>query len=148
MLRSAARSAPNAPWYVDPQLTGGFEFVNTMRAQELEWGEGCRELGREATAGILRDWVAQKIDECLDWMVWPDEVDGHDRGYPHHTQIELGDIELGAPRTRRFAPIAVVRASTRRPEQSSRRRRRGRWHDPVMLSPRIIGARRKRGAGC
>jgi hypothetical protein len=65
LLRSATRSAPNAPWYDDPKLTGGFEFVKTMRAQGLEWGEGYRELGREAIAGILQDRMAQAIDECL-----------------------------------------------------------------------------------
>ena len=37
-----------------------------------------------------------------------------------HLLTELGDIELAVPRTRRFAPIGVVRAYARRPEQIDR----------------------------
>lgn len=37
---------------------------------------------------------------------------------PRHLLTELGEIALAVPRTRRFAPIAVLRA--RRPEQVDR----------------------------
>jgi hypothetical protein len=48
----------------------------------------------------------------------PEEADGSNRCCPHHPLTELGDIELAVPRKRRFPPSAVVRASTRRLEQS------------------------------
>ena len=38
----------------------------------------------------------------------------------NETPAALGDIELAVPRTRRFAPIAVVRAYGRRPKQVDR----------------------------
>jgi Transposase, Mutator family len=40
--------------------------------------------------------------------------------YRRHLLTELGEIELAVPRTRRFAPIAVVRAYARRAEQLDR----------------------------
>jgi transposase-like protein len=53
---------------------------------------------------------------------WPllDEADRRNGCYPLHLLTELGDIELAVPRTRRFAPIGVVRAYARRPEQIDR----------------------------
>jgi hypothetical protein len=45
---------------------------------------------------------------------------------------ELCDIQLAVPRTRRFAPIGVVRAYARRPEQVDRM--------PVGLNPPATAA--------
>ena len=91
-----------------------------MQAQGLEWGEGYRGLGREAIAAILQGQMAQAIDQHLDRMAAMDEVDRRNGSYRRHLLTELGDIELAVPRTRRFAPIAVVRAYARRPEQVDR----------------------------
>ena len=60
------------------------------------------------------------IDEQLDPMAVLDEADRRNGSYPRHLLTELGDIELLVPRTRRFAPIAVVRAYARRAEQLDR----------------------------
>ena len=101
-------------------LPRAFEFVKAMQAQGLEWGEGYRGLGREAIAAILQGQMAQAIDQHLDRMAAVDEADRRNGYYPRHLLTELGDIELAVPRTRRFAPIAVVRAYARRPEQVDR----------------------------
>jgi transposase-like protein len=91
-----------------------------MQAQGLEWGEGYRGLGREAIAAILQGQMAQAVDQHLDGMAATDEADRRNGYYHRHLLTELGDIELVVPRTRRFAPIAVVRAYARRPEQIDR----------------------------
>src|SRR3954451_19708323 len=101
-------------------LPRAFEFVKAMQAQGLEWGEGYRGLGREAIAAILQGQMAQAIDGHLDQMTSLDEADRRNGSYRRHLLTELGDIELAVPRTRRFAPIGVVRAYARRPEQVDR----------------------------
>jgi len=101
-------------------LPRAFEFVKAMQAEGLEWGEGYRDLGREAIAAILQSQMAQAIDEHLDRMALLDEADRRNGCYRRHLLTELGDIELAVPRTRRFAPIGVVRAYARRPEQVDR----------------------------
>ena len=101
-------------------LPRAFEVVKGMQAQGLEWGEGYRALGRDAIAAILQGQMAQAIDEHLDRMAALDQADRRNGSYRRHLLTELGDIELAVPRTRRFAPIAVVRAYARRPEQVDR----------------------------
>ena len=101
-------------------LPRAFEFVKAMQGQGLEWGEGYRGLGRDAIAAILQSQMAQAVDDHLDRMALLDEVDRRNGSYRRHLLTELGDIELAVPRTRRFAPIAVVRAYARRPEQIDR----------------------------
>jgi transposase-like protein len=91
-----------------------------MQAQGLEWGDGYRGLGREAIAAILQGQMVQAIDDHLDRMALLDEADRRNGCYRRHLLTELGDIELAVPRTRRFAPIGVVRAYARRPEQVDR----------------------------
>src|SRR5216684_3743311 len=78
-------------------LPRAFELVKGMQAQGLEWGEGY-----------------QAIDEHLDRMAVLDQADRRNGSYPRHLLTELGDIELAVPRTRRFAPIGVIRAYARR----------------------------------
>jgi transposase-like protein len=95
-------------------------LVKAMQAQGLDWGEGYRGLGRAAIAAILQGQMAQAIDQHLDRMAALDEADRRNGSYPRHLLTELGDIELAVPRTRRFAPIAVVRAYARRPEPVDR----------------------------
>jgi len=55
------------------------------------------------------------IDEHLDRMAALDQADRRNGSYARHLLTELGDIELAVPRTRRFAPTAVLRAYARRP---------------------------------
>jgi putative transposase len=101
-------------------LPRAFELVKGMQAQGLEWGESYRPLGRRAIAELLRGQMDQAIDEHLERMAALDEADRRNGTYPRHLLTELGDIELAVPRTRRFAPIAVVRAYARRPEHVDR----------------------------
>jgi putative transposase len=49
-----------------------------------------------------------------------DRADRRNGSYRRHLLTELGEIELAVPRTRRFAPIAVLRAYARRAEQLDR----------------------------
>src|SRR5215470_1592817 len=101
-------------------LPRAFEFVKAMQAEGLEWGEGYRGLGRDAITAVLQGQMAQTIDEHLDRMALLDEADRRNGYYRRHLLTELGDIELAVPRTRRFTPMAVVRAYARRPEQVDR----------------------------
>ncbi len=101
-------------------LPRAFELVKGMQAQGLEWGAGYRSLGRQALAGILREQMGHAIEDHLDRMAALDLADRRNGCYRRHLLTELGDIELAVPRTRRFTPIAVVRAYARRPEQVDR----------------------------
>jgi putative transposase len=101
-------------------LPRAFELVKGMQAQGLEWSEGYRPLAREAIAAILQTQMRQSVDEHLDRMAALDQADRRNGSYRRHLLTELGEIELAVPRTRRFAPIAVVRAYARRAEQVDR----------------------------
>jgi transposase-like protein len=101
-------------------LPEAFEVVKAMQAQGLEWGEGYRPLGRRAIAELLESQMAQAVDAHLERMAALDQADRRNGYYPRHLLTELGDIELAVPRTRRFAPIEVVRAYARRPERVDR----------------------------
>ena len=101
-------------------LPRAFELVKGMQAQGLEWGESYRALGRRAIAEIMAGQMQALIDEHLDRMAALDQADRRNGSYRRHLLTELGEIELAVPRTRRFAPIAVVRAYARRPEQVDR----------------------------
>jgi len=101
-------------------LPRAFDLVKGMQAQGLEWGEGYRDLGRDAIGAILRSQMDRAVDEHLDRMASLDQADRRNGSYPRHLLTELGDIELAVPRTRRFAPTAVLRAYARRPEQVDR----------------------------
>lgn len=101
-------------------LPRAFELVKGMQAQGLDWGEGYRSLGRDAIAAILQGQMGQAIDDHLDRMASLDEADRRNGSYRRHLLTELGDIELTVPRTRRFAPKAVLRAYARRPQSIDR----------------------------
>lgn len=101
-------------------LPRAFELVKGMQAQGLEWGEGYRTLGRQAIGDVLRSQMDRAIDEHLEQMAVLDQADRRNGSYRRHLLTELGAIELAVPRTRRFAPIGVVRAYARRPEQVDR----------------------------
>ncbi len=60
------------------------------------------------------------MTEHLDRRSELDQADRRNGSYRRHLLTELGEIELLVPRTRRFAPIAVLRAYARRAEQLDR----------------------------
>lgn len=101
-------------------LPRAFELVKGMQAQGLEWGEGYRGLGRQAIAAILQGRMSEAIDGHLDRMAALDRADRRNGSYRRHLLTELGEIELAVPRTRRFAPLGVLRAYARRAEQLDR----------------------------
>jgi hypothetical protein len=101
-------------------LPRAFDLVEGMQAQGLEWGEGYRGLGRVAIALILGGQMDQVIDEHLARMSALDQADRRNCPYRQHSLTELGETELAVPRTRRFAPIAVVRAYARHAERLDR----------------------------
>jgi hypothetical protein len=116
-------------------LPRAFEFVKAMHGEGVDWGEGHRGLGRDAIAAILQGQMAQAVNEHLDRTALLDEADRRNGSYRRHLLTELGEIELAVPRTRRFAPIGVVRAPSRA----------GRPDDPGVLFPRAVGAQGERG---
>ena len=101
-------------------LPRAFALVKGMQAQGLEWGESYRPLGRQAIAAVLAGRMGEAIDDHLDRMAALDQADRRNGSYRRHLLTELGAIELTVPRTRRFAPIAVLRAYARRAEQLDR----------------------------
>jgi len=101
-------------------LATAFDVVKAMQGQGLDWGEGYRALGRDALATILQDQMRQAIDEHLERMADLDIADRRNGWYRRHLLTELGAIELSVPRTRRFAPISILRAYARRAEPLDR----------------------------
>ena len=49
-------------------------------------------------------------------MAAMDQADRRNGSYRRHLLSELDEIELAVPRTRRFAPLALLGAYARRPE--------------------------------
>src|SRR5579875_2436698 len=117
---SASRSTPNATGCDDPEFSAGFRGGEGHASRRAGMGEGYRGLGREAIAAILRGQMDQAIDAHLDRMAALDQADRRNGSYRRHLLTELGEIEVAVPRTRRFAPVAVVRAYARRPEPVDR----------------------------
>jgi transposase-like protein len=91
-----------------------FEFVKAMRADGLDWGEGYRELGRQAIARIIEAEMAAAVDRYFDQLDSEETADRRNGHYKRHLLTALGDIELCVPRTRRFSPTGVIRAYARR----------------------------------
>ena len=101
-------------------LPMAFEFVKAMQADGLEWGEGYRSLGRQALAEVIEEQMAALVDRYFDQIdadAAPDRRNGH---YKRHLLTTLGDIELCVPRTRRFSPVALIRAYARREAEIDR----------------------------
>ena len=95
-------------------LPVAFEFVKAMRADGLEWGEGYRQLGRQALGEIIEDEMSEAVERWLAGLGCDDGPDRRNGFYYRHLLTELGDIEIAVPRTRRFSPCAVLRAYARR----------------------------------
>jgi Transposase, Mutator family len=112
-------------------LPRAFDLVKGMQAQGLEWGEAIAVLAaRRLPLGAQMDQV---IDKHLARMSALDQADRRNGPYRQHLLTELAEIELTVPRTRRFAPIAVVRAYARRAWAI-------RPHDPGLFRSGTFGA--------
>jgi putative transposase len=101
-------------------LPMAFEFVKAMRGDGLEWGEGYRELGRQALAEIIEEEMAASVERWLEGLGPDDEPDRRNGTYCRHLLSELGDIEIAVPRTRRFSPCEVLKAYARRAREVDR----------------------------
>src|SRR5579883_1640561 len=101
-------------------LPMAFEVVKAMQADGLEWGEGYRPLGRQALEEVIEDQMAAAVDRHLDQLGAEDAADRRNGYYRRHLLTELGDIELNVPRTRRYSPVAVIRAYARRAPEIDR----------------------------
>ena len=110
-------------------LPVAFEMVKAMQADGLDWSEGFRPLGRQAIAEIIEQQMARAVDVYLDQLEADDPADRRNGYYHRHLLTELGDIELNVPRTRRYSPVAVVRAYARRTAEVDR----------VILSAFVLG---------
>ena len=99
------------------RLPMAFEVVKQMQADGLEWCEGYRPLCRRALAKIIEGRMAAAVDGWLDGSAVRDRRNG---SYSRHLLTELGDIELAAPRSRRFCPTGVLRAYARRSAEIDR----------------------------
>jgi transposase-like protein len=96
------------------------EVVKAMQADGLDWGEGYRPLGRQALEEIIEAQMAAAVDRYLDQLEADAPADRRNGYYRRHLLTELGDIELNVPRTRRYSPVAVVRAYARRTQEVDR----------------------------
>lgn len=101
-------------------LPMAFEFVKAMRADGLEWGEGYRQLGREALAEIIEERMGEAVERWLEGLGCDDPPDRRNGVYYRHLLTELGDIEIAVPRTRRYSPCEVLRAYARRAPEIDR----------------------------
>ena len=101
-------------------LPMAFEVVKAMQADGLEWGEGYRPLGRQALEEIIEGQMMAAVDRHLDELGAEDAADRRNGYYQRHLLTELGDIELNVPRTRRYSPVAVIRAYARRAPEIDR----------------------------
>jgi transposase-like protein len=89
-------------------------MMEAMQAQGVEWGEDYRFAAADALKTILSGRMDAAIDRHLADMAARQEADRRNGSYRRRLLTELGDIELEVPRTRRFSPLAVVRAYARR----------------------------------
>jgi transposase-like protein len=64
--------------------------------------------------------MAAAVDRHLDQLGAEDAADRRNGYYRRHLLTELGDIELNVPRTRRYSPVALIRAYARRAPQIDR----------------------------
>ncbi len=64
--------------------------------------------------------MAAAVDRYFDQLEAEDRADRRNGYYRRHLLTELGDIELNVPRTRRYSPVAVIRAYARRAPEIDR----------------------------
>jgi transposase-like protein len=100
-----------------------------MQADGFEWSEGFRPAGRQLVAEVIERQMARAVDRHLAQLDADDAADRRNGSYRRHLLTELGDIELNVPRTRRYSPIEVLRAYSRRTAEIDR----------VILSAFVLG---------
>ena len=101
-------------------LPMAFEVVKAMQAEGLDWDEGYRPIGRQALEKIIEAQMAAAVERYLEQLEADAAPDRRNGTYRRHLLTELGDIELAVPRTRRYSPVAVIRAYARRTREIDR----------------------------
>jgi len=95
-------------------LPQAFQVIKEMNLATEGWESDYRVAGRDALRVIVEQQMRDRVSWYLDEMARLGGVDRRNGSFPRHLVTELGDIELHIPRTRRFSPLAVVRAYARR----------------------------------
>jgi len=93
-------------------------MMKVMQAEDIEWGDDCRQGARDALAALLEGRMGQVVDQYLERMAACGAADRRNGCYHPCLLTELGHIELAVPRTRGFSAGKVVRAYARTPAQS------------------------------
>ncbi len=101
-------------------LPQAFRIIKEIRMPGDEWGEDYRGAGREVVARVLEERMDEAIDRHLEEVAVRGGADRRNGHYRRQLLTELGEIELCIPRTRRFNPLAVVRAYARRAKHVDR----------------------------
>ena len=95
-------------------VSKGFRLIKEMSSQGTTWSEDYRIYARKAVKEILEERMHHSIDSYLGELACRGGEDRRNGSYSRHLLTELGDIELGVPRTRYFSAVKVVRAYARR----------------------------------
>ena len=79
-----------------------------MNFSPIGWELDYRQAGRQALSQILEERMKDRIDRHLEEMDKRGEADRRNGSFSRHLLTELGDIELGIPRSRRVSAVGVV----------------------------------------
>jgi len=101
-------------------LPQAYELIKEMNLDTDQGDSDYRTAGRRSLEAILEGRMQERISWYLDEMARLGEADRRNGSFSRHLLTELGDIELSIPRTRRFSPVAIVRAYARRAPQIDR----------------------------
>ena len=77
-----------------PSPPAAFEMLKAMQADGLGWGEDCRPLARQASAGTVESSCAAAIDAHLLRVAQRGEADRRNGACKRRILTEPGDIEL------------------------------------------------------
>ena len=101
-------------------LPQAYELIKEMNLDTDQGDSDYRTAGRRSLEAILEGRMQERISWYLDEMARLGEADRRNGSFSRHLLTELRDIELSIPRTRRFSPVAIVRAYARRAPQIDR----------------------------
>ena len=101
-------------------LPQAFKVIKEMNLATDHDDSDYRKAGRQSLENILEDRMHDRISYYLEEMARLGETDRRNGYFSRHLLTELGDIELNIPRTRRFSPINIIRAYSRRAHQIDR----------------------------
>ena len=95
-------------------LPQAFKVIKEMNLYNDHGESDYRTAGRRSLETILEGRMQERISWYLDEMARLGEADRRNGYFSRHLVMELGDIELSIPRTRRFSPVRILRAYARR----------------------------------